>query len=104
VTAQTPAFVVEVNEGVVEASRRGVEWWHLYRSRFNGTGRIVETKPGCIVGGLAEVACGSRDDAEWLAGHMVDRGLPQSAVRIKKAAASVGDPATSSPVRGGTSQ
>lgn len=82
-----PAFVVEVNEGVVDATRRGAEWWLLYRRRFNGTGRIRETKPGCIVGGLAEVACGNRSDADWLADHMVDvGGLPQSAVRVKQAA------------------
>lgn len=82
------AFVVEVNEGKVEASRQGVDWWLLFRARFRGTGRIRATKAACIVGGLAEVACDSRDDADWLAQSMVqDHGMPKSAVRVKVAAA-----------------
>ena len=80
-------YVVEVNEGVVEATRQGVGWWHLFRARFARTDRIRDTKPACIVGGLCEVACDSREDADWLASTMVaEHGLPKTAVRVKVAA------------------
>jgi hypothetical protein len=79
-------YVVEVNEGVVEASRQGVTWWHLYRARFDHTGRIRQAKEPCIVGGIAEVTCDSQEDARWLADHMVEHGgLPRTAVRVKTA-------------------
>lgn len=77
-------FVVEVNEGVVDASRQGAEWWHLYRARYARIGRIRETVPGCIVGGKSEVTCDDQEHADWLAKHMVDHGgLPRTAVRVK---------------------
>lgn len=80
-------YVVEVNEGVVEASQQGAEWWILFRLRHRHTDRIRETKPACVVGGVCEVACDGREDAEWLAGSMVaDHGLPATAVRVKVAA------------------
>lgn len=83
----TAAYVVEVDEGKVEASRQGVNWWLLFRARFATSGRLRETKPACIVGGLVEVACDDRDGADWLAAHMVDfGGLPSTAVRVKVAA------------------
>lgn len=81
------AFVVQVDEGKVEASRQGVEWWHLFAARYRPTGRLVETKPPCVVGGTVEVACDDREHADWLAAHMVDHGgLPRTAVRAKVAA------------------
>ncbi|OKI47279.1 hypothetical protein [Micromonospora sp. CB01531] len=82
------AYVVEVNEGVVEATRQGVRWWNMFRRYEATSGRIRETKPACIVGGLVEVACESREHADWLAAHMVDHGgLPRTAVRVKTPAA-----------------
>lgn len=81
------AYVVEVDEGKVEASRQGVGWWMVFRRRFDGTGRLRETRPACIVGGTVEVACDDREHADWLAGHMVEQGgLPRTAVRVKAAA------------------
>ena len=79
------AYVVEVNEGKVEASRQGIDWWILYRHHADQAGRIVETKPACIVGGVVEVACDDQADAAWLADSMVQQhGMPASAVRVKK--------------------
>jgi hypothetical protein len=79
-------FVVEVNEGVVEASRQGVDWWHFFLIRHRGTDRIRETVASCIVGGKSEVACDDKDGADWLAAHMVEHGgLPRTAVRVKTA-------------------
>ena len=80
------AFVVEVNEGVVDASGQGTDWWHLFLLRHRGTDRIRETIAGCIVGGKSEVACDDKDSADWLAAHMVEHGgLPRTAVRVKTA-------------------
>lgn len=81
-----PDYVVEVNEGVVEASRWGVAWWHMFSRMHSNTGRLTYTKQPCIIGGVVEVACDSKDDAEWLAGQMVDvHGMPKTAVRVKVA-------------------
>lgn len=78
--------VVEVNEGVIEATRQGVTWWTAFRTRFKSTDRIRETKPACIVGGTVEVACDSQADAQWLADHMVEHGgVPRTAVRVRTA-------------------
>jgi len=81
------AYVVEVNEGVIEASRQGIEWWRTFRHIFGEEGRIVETKAACVVGGVVEVACDDQPHAEWLAAQMVERhGLPRTAVRVKRPA------------------
>ena len=78
-------WVVEVNEGVVEATRQGVAWWHAFSLRFQHTDRIRYAKEPCIVGGVCEVACEDQADAEWLAAQMVDEhGLPRTAVRAKR--------------------
>lgn len=78
-------WVVEVNEGVVEASRQGAQWWLLFTTRYQRTDRIRYTTQPCVVGGVAEVACGDRAEAEWLAGQMVDaHGLPRTAVRARR--------------------
>ena len=79
------SYVVEVNEGVVDITRRGSDWWDMFRIRFRDTDRIRDTKPGAVVGGLAEVTCDDREHADWLAAHMVEHGgLPRTAVRVKR--------------------
>jgi hypothetical protein len=83
----SPAYVVEVKEGVVEASQQGVEWWTMFTTRFLGTGRIVYTTQPSVSGGIAEVACDTRYDTDELAVFMVEHcGLPKTAVRVKEAA------------------
>lgn len=84
----SPAYVVEVNEGKVEAaSSAGAIWWHTFRSRFEGTGRLNETKPACMIGGVVEVMCDDKEHAESLATTMVEVGkLPRGAVRVKRPA------------------
>lgn len=79
--------VVEVNECRVLGTTVGAQWWSDFMlahpaSRFT----IVTSTPG---GAIVHVACHSRADAAWLAGHMVEHaGLPKSAVRVPKARAS----------------
>jgi hypothetical protein len=79
------SYVVEVNEGVVEATRQGVEWWYTYRPRFEASGRLREIKAACIIAGTVEVGPYERDDAEFMASHMVESGgMPKSAVKVKR--------------------
>jgi len=79
------AYVVEVNEAAVWATRQGVDWWTLWRARMERTGRIDVTVVS-IAGDRVRAACDSRDDADWLAGHMVSfGGLPQRAVKVRAA-------------------
>jgi hypothetical protein len=81
------AYVVEVDEGKVEATRQGVDWWMVFRARFEGSDRIRETKAACVVGGVAEVRCDDQEGADWLAAHMVAQGLPRTAVKVKRGGA-----------------
>ena len=77
-------YVVEVDEGKVEATRRGADWWLLHRQRFEASGKLREVVPACMVGGVVELGPYERDDAEFMAEHMVNvGGMPDSAVKAK---------------------
>jgi hypothetical protein len=79
------SYVVEVNEGVVEATRQGVTWWYMHRRRFEASGKLRETKAACVVGGVVELGPYDREDAEFMAGHMVESGgMPRTAVKVKR--------------------
>jgi hypothetical protein len=83
VTALT-TFVIEVNEGAVETSQQGVDFWNLHRQRFAASGKLRETKAACIVGGIVELGPYDRDDAEFMASHMVESGgMPRTAIKVK---------------------
>ncbi len=70
------------------STRMGVDWWNHFRARFDPIGRIAD-RDMTPVGGRASVACDSREDAEWLALHMVAHGgLPKSAVEARRERAS----------------
>jgi hypothetical protein len=77
-------YVVEVNEGVVEASRQGCDWWQLHRPRFVASGKLREMKAACIVGGVVELDCDDKETADFMAAHMIGHGMPRNAVRVKK--------------------
>lgn len=89
------AYVVEVNEGIVDATHQGSEWWYLHRQRFVASGRLTETVGACIIGGKVEIGPYDKDDAEFAADHMVTTGgVPQSAVRVKRPAKAAAAPDT----------
>lgn len=74
-------WVVEVNEAKVHFTGAGSGSWELFRLRQPG--RITDI-PGWVPGGtLALVSSVDQVDAEWLAGHLVDGGLPRTAVRVR---------------------
>jgi hypothetical protein len=73
---------VEVNECRVFATQMGVDWWNLFRHAHTDSGRITTLTPS-PAGDLCSVACDSREDAQWLASHMLEQGLPKSAVKVR---------------------
>lgn len=78
------AYVVEVNQAAVHFTGQGASWWQVYRLWYRDSARITEIPSWVPGGGLALVACDSREDANWLAGHMVDfGGLPKTAIKVK---------------------
>lgn len=80
------SHVVEVNEGIVEASGQGSDWWQLHRQRFAASGKLREVVPACVVGGPVELGPYPEDDARFMADHMVDvGGMPRTALRVKRA-------------------
>lgn len=83
------AYVVEINEGKIEVSRQGADFWHLHRQRFVASGQLAETTPACFVGGLAELGPWDRETADFMADHMITSGgMPKTAVRVKRPATS----------------
>jgi hypothetical protein len=79
-----PDWGVRVQETRIFATRLGVDWWLLYSSRFEGTPRM--TCLGHLPQGADwHVACDSKEDAQWLAEHMVSHGgIPKAAVEVKQ--------------------
>lgn len=81
------SYVVEVNEVNVSfySAKDARDWWQMFRLRYKDTDRITD-RDVTIPGGFASVACDSKDDAEWLARHMVEHGgLNKTAVNVKRA-------------------
>lgn len=77
-----PAAAVEVNECRVFATTMAAEWWALYQHLHRD--RITIVTPS-LAGSLCTVACDDREHAEWLAAHMVEQGVPRTAVRVRAA-------------------
>jgi len=79
------SYVVEVNEGVVEASQMGCDWWYARRSAFVASGKLRDVKPAGLIGGVVALGPYDEDDAQFMAGHMVESGgLPRTAVCVKR--------------------
>lgn len=77
-------YVIEVNEGTVEATGQGADWWQTHRPRLVASGKLRETVPAFVIGGRVELGPYEQDDAEFMAGHMVAAGgMPASAVKVK---------------------
>lgn len=78
-------YIVEVNEGILEATRMGCDWWYARRPAFVASGKLRETVPPCLIAGRIEIGPYDEDDARFMAEHMVESGgLPKSAVRVKQ--------------------
>lgn len=80
---------VQVNEVAILATGQGAEWWMWYMAAHRRSDRIA-LEDVCMGGGIHHVECETRDDATWLAGHMVSfGGVPQRAVKVQRRAAEV---------------
>lgn len=79
------SHVIEVNEGVVEASQMGCDWWYA-RPAFVASGKLRDVKPPGLIGGVIALGPYDEDDARFMADHMVESGgMPRTAVRVKRA-------------------
>lgn len=75
-------YVVEVNEVMVLATGRGVDWWTTFWLAHRGTHRITEVTV-TLGGAVCHVERDSREHAAALAATMVERGLPRRAVKAR---------------------
>jgi hypothetical protein len=60
--------------------RETASWWTLYRARGPAARFTVVTTS--VPGDLVDVACDDRADAEWLRDHMIERGIPKTALKV----------------------
>jgi hypothetical protein len=76
----TAEAFVEVNDCAILmcGSTEATTWWHLYRTRAEQAGRVETLAEG--IGDLIRITCADRAEAEWLAGQMVEHGIPAAAV------------------------
>jgi hypothetical protein len=80
------SYAVEVNEGVVEASQMGCDWWYARRPAFVASGKLYDVKPPGLIGGVVALGPYAEDDARFMADHMVTAGgMPRTAVNVKRA-------------------
>lgn len=79
-------FVVEIDEGKIETSapRAAREWFLPILTQKRDQWSYV--KDPCVVGGVIHWPMPSRDDADFFADHMVERGIPRTAVRVREVA------------------
>ncbi|MEX5711892.1 hypothetical protein AB1484_27255 [Parafrankia sp. FMc6] len=72
---------IEVNETAILMSGNHAlaTWWIGYRARADKTGRVEVLTSG--IGDLLRIACEDADEAEWLAGRLIDKGVPKARVR-----------------------
>lgn len=79
-------YVIEVNEGVIEASQMGCDWWYARRPAFVASGKLRDVKDAHLIAGTVALGPYDEDNARFMAAHMVETGgVPQSAVKVKRA-------------------
>lgn len=73
---------VRVNEVVVNlyTPRETANWWAIFRARGPASRFTIVTP--AIPGDLVDVACDNREDAEWLRDHLIERGIPSTALKV----------------------
>lgn len=66
-----------------DANRTVADWWVTLRPRWEMSSQLRVLKHGAIVGDLIELGPFSKDDAEFARDHMVEQGVPQSALKVR---------------------
>jgi hypothetical protein len=77
------AYVVEVNECGIFATGLGQDWWiHnvVTRPVYDRINWLAMTP----CGGLAQIPCADREEAEFVRGHMVSHGIHARHVKVKR--------------------
>lgn len=80
-----PTFGVFVNEIALNTyTAAGVaDWWAMHRLLWEASGRL-RVLQWCIPGDHLELGPLSRADARFAAAHMVAKGAPKSAVKVRR--------------------
>jgi len=78
-------YVVEVNECGIFASKVGLDWWTANVLTRPIADRITWTfmGPG---GGVAQIPCADRGEAEFVRDHMVGSGIGKTHVKVRRLA------------------
>lgn len=71
---------VEVNEAKVFAARLGANWWITFR--HHGPESRFQVVTASIGGDRVRVTCDDREHAAWLLAHIVEQGVPRTAVKV----------------------
>lgn len=92
-----PRYGLLVKDIAILASTQGMDFWLTFRDRYEPTGRVTAI-PGTATpqGDHAWVRCGdpetgedSKQGAEDLRQMMIERGVPKSAVLVRRTPAGV---------------
>ncbi len=68
----------------------GCDWWYARRPAIVASGQLRDVKAACVIAGVIEIGPYDREDADFIATHMVESGgVPKSAVRVRRAATSI---------------
>lgn len=75
---------LRVNEASVNlyTPRATANWWALFRA--HGPASRFTTITAAIPGDLVDVACDTREDAEWLRDLLIEQGVPPTALKIMR--------------------
>jgi hypothetical protein len=84
-TAKTAAasFAVEVNEVGIFATGLGKDWWveNVIMRPIGGRITWLSMTP---CGGIAQIPCEDREEAEFVRDHMVSHGIPVKFAKVKR--------------------
>lgn len=77
-------FGLVVDEPLLHAiACPAADWWAMYAGRYarSGRERVLDI---CMTGAVAEYGPFTQDDAEFLRGHMVEKGVHPKALKLRK--------------------
>lgn len=77
------SYAVEVNECGIFASRIGIGFWteHILKRPIYNRIKWLAITPG---GGVAQIPCADKEEAEFLRGYMVEHGIHRNHAKVKR--------------------
>lgn len=70
---------VVVNEGKINATGMGSNWWAEMSTRMTHSGVLIELDMTAIIGGTQFMRCDNREDADFAAKHIGEHTHPSVA-------------------------